>query len=233
MEESKPGPPLSRGRLTAMAATMFFIGAVLVAAVLFVSAGSLRYWNAWLYLAALLIPMLFALSYLLIKDPLLLEKRMRLREKEKRQKRYAVISPVFFVIAFAVPGLDYRYDWSDVPNWLVAVSTVLMVSGYAMFMMAMRQNSYASRVIEIQEDQRLIDTGLYSFVRHPMYLAAIILYLFSPLVLGSFYGLIPMALLPVILAYRIKNEEEVLLRGLKGYEEYMRRVKFRLLPHVW
>ncbi|MCL4539793.1 MAG: isoprenylcysteine carboxylmethyltransferase family protein, partial [Bacteroidetes bacterium] len=143
------------------------------------------------------------------------------------------ISIVFFIISFLIPGLDYRYQWSAVPLWLVILSTLLMVFGYVMFIAAMIQNSYASRVIEIQENQRVIDTGLYSIVRHPMYLAASILYLFSPIVLGSFYGVIPMLLLPFVLAYRIRNEEDVLVNGLEGYKEYMQKVKYRLIPHVW
>jgi protein-S-isoprenylcysteine O-methyltransferase Ste14 len=177
--------------------------------------------------------MTFTLIYLLIKDPELLEKRIKIKEKENAQKKYIKLSILLFVIAYIIPGLDFRFKWSSVPMWLVMVSLLIMICGYIGFIIVMLQNRYASRVIEIQNEQKLIDTGLYSFVRHPMYLSAIILYVASALVLGSYYTLIPMLLLPFLLAYRIKNEEKVLIKGLPGYEEYTKRVKYRMIPFIW
>jgi protein-S-isoprenylcysteine O-methyltransferase Ste14 len=163
----------------------------------------------------------------------LLEKRINLNEKEREQKKYVRLSMILFVVAYVIPGLDFRFGWSNVPLWLVLVSLALMITGYILFIVVIIQNRYASRVIEIQHEQKLIDTGLYSVVRHPMYMAATILYLSSPLVLGSVYALIPMALLPFLLGYRIINEEKVLLKGLQGYEGYVNKVKFRMIPFVW
>lgn len=206
---------------------------IFVAALLFIPAGSLDYYNGWLFLCSLFIPMSLVMIYLVVKDPALLEKRMKTDEKEKTQKVYLVLSILATIATFAIPGFDYRYQWSFVPVWLVAISTVFMITGYIVFFMVMKQNSYASRVVEIQEEQKLIDTGLYSIVRHPLYFGAIILYGFTPLVLGSYYALIPMVLIPLLLAVRIINEEKVLLSGLKGYDEYMKKVKFRLIPFIW
>lgn len=233
MEQTYENRPIRRARLLRIVVVRYLAVVVLLAALLFASAGDLSYWNAWLYMGALLIPMLFALAYLIMKDPELLEKRMRLREREEKQKKYVRISLVFFIVSFCVPGLDYRFGWSSVPVWLIVLATLLVLIGYMMFMIVMVQNSYASRIIEIQENQKLIDTGLYAVVRHPMYLAASILYIASPVVLGSFYGIIPMLFLPFLLAYRIRNEEEVLKEGLDGYREYMDRVRYRMIPCVW
>jgi len=140
---------------------------------------------------------------------------------------------IAFFVTFIIPGLDFRFNWSNVPLVVVLISTLIMLSGYMMVFIAMKQNTHASRVIEIQDEQKLIDTGLYSFVRHPMYLGGTILYGFAPLVLGSFYALIPMVFIPILLIIRIKNEEKVLINGLKGYDEYMKKVKYRLIPFIW
>ena len=209
------------------------MGLIFVGALLFLPAGSFKFWNAWLYIAALFIPMFFVLIYLVLYDPELLEKRMRLDEKEKPQRFYVKSSIIVTILIYILPGFDFRFQWSSVPLFVVIASTVVMLIGYFMFFMVMRQNSYASRVIEIQEEQKLIDTGLYSVVRHPMYMAATILFGFSPLVMGSYYALIPMIFLPVLLIIRIKNEEKVLKNGLKGYEEYMKKVRYRMIPFIW
>jgi protein-S-isoprenylcysteine O-methyltransferase Ste14 len=211
----------------------FLLGFVILVILIFVPAGTIDFLNGWLFVAGLLIPMTFALFYLLFKDPELLEKRVNLKEKEEAQKKYVKLSILLFIIAYIIPGLDYRYHWSSVPIWLVIISFILMIGGYLMFIIVMLQNRYASRVIEIQNEQKLIDTGLYSIVRHPMYLAATILYLSSALVLGSVYTLVPMSVLPLLLAFRIINEEKVLLTGLPGYKEYTMRVKYRMIPFIW
>jgi protein-S-isoprenylcysteine O-methyltransferase Ste14 len=211
----------------------FLLGFLFISLLIFLPAGTLHFFNGWLFIAGLLLPMIFALIYLILKDPELLEKRINLKEKEEEQKKYVKLSVSLYVIAYIIPGLDYRFGWSEVPLWLVLVSLVLMLAGYAMFMIVMLQNRYASRVIEIQKEQKLIDTGLYSVVRHPMYLAATILYLASSLVLGSYYTLIPMAILPFLLGYRIIGEEKVLLKGLPGYEKYKEKTKYRMIPFIW
>lgn len=201
--------------------------------IIFLPAGTICWWNGWLYTASLFIPMLFALFYMALKDPELLMKRLQMKEKEKEQKIYYRISLVFFVAAFSMPGLDYRFGWSHVPVWLVMTSLVITVSGYALFLFVMRVNSYASRIIEIQDGQQVIDTGPYSVIRHPLYCAALFIYIPSPLVLGSYYALIIMIALPFILVYRIRNEEAFLIEGLPGYREYMEKVRYRLIPYIW
>ena len=222
-----------RKRILPKVLLRFLFGLVFIGILIFVPAGTTKYFNGWLFIAGLLLPMTFALTYLFYKDPELLEKRVNLKEKEEAQKQYVKYSILLFIIAYIIPGLDYRYNWSSVPMWLVFISLIFMIGGYFMFIVVMLQNRYASRVIEIQNEQRLIDTGLYSVVRHPMYLAATILYLASSLVLGSYYALIPMSVLPFLLAFRIINEEKVLLTGLPGYEEYTRKVKYRMIPYIW
>jgi protein-S-isoprenylcysteine O-methyltransferase Ste14 len=186
------------------------------------------------YLSSQYLPLCFcAFIYLANKNPELLAKRLKTREKEKPQKIYLIITWIVFLSIFIIPGLDFRFSWSDVPLPVVIVSTFLMLSGYLMFFFVMKQNAYASRVIEIQDEQKVIDTGLYSVVRHPMYLSSIILWGFASLVLGSFYGLIPIIFFVAFMIIRIKTEEKVLKSGLKGYDEYMKRVKYRLFPYIW
>ncbi|MRS02332.1 isoprenylcysteine carboxylmethyltransferase family protein [bacterium] len=211
----------------------FFFGFIFLGLLIFVPAGTMKFFNGWLLIAGLFIPMMFIMCYLFIKDPELLEKRINLKEKEDAQKKYVKLSLVLFVSAYIIPGLDFRYNWSDIPLWIVFIALFVMICGYIMFIIVMLQNRYASRVIEIQDRQKLIDTGLYSVVRHPMYLSATILYLASSVVMGSYYALIPMVLVPFLLAFRIKNEEKILLTGLPGYEEYVKKVKYRMIPFIW
>jgi protein-S-isoprenylcysteine O-methyltransferase Ste14 len=209
------------------------LGAVAIGALLFVPAGDLGYWNGWLFMAALFIPMTIAFGYFYRTDRSLLEKRLRVREQQKEQKTYVKLSLAWFLLSFLVPGLDYRFGWSAVPMWLVAVSVAVMLVGYVLFIVVMVQNTFASRVIEIQQHQRVVSTGLYSVVRHPMYMAATIMYASWPLVLGSYVALLPMTLLPALLVYRIRNEEKVLRADLPGYTEYAERVRYRMIPFVW
>jgi len=223
----------NRSSLIFRALLFYLFSLLLVGLLVFFPAGSMKFWNGWLFLGALFIPMFCILIYLLIKDPDLLVKRMKTKEKEKTQKTYLILSIIVCLITFIMPGLDFRFNWSDVPLSVVLISTLIMMSGYLMFFIVMKQNTYASRVIEIQDEQKLIDTGLYSFVRHPMYLAGTILYGFAPLVLGSYYALIPAVFIPILLIIRIKNEEKVLVKGLKGYAEYMKKVRYRLFLFIW
>lgn len=211
----------------------FVLGFVFIGLLVFIPAGTLRFLNGWIFIAGLMVPMSITLIILYKKDPELLEKRVNMKEKEDAQKKYIKLSLIIYIVAYIVPGLDYRFHWSEVSGWLVFAALIVMILGYVMFAFVMIQNRYASRIIEIQNEQKLIETGLYSVVRHPMYLAATILFLASGVVLGSYYSLIPMLFLPFLLAFRIKNEEEVLLRGLPGYKEYMNKVKYRLIPFLW
>jgi protein-S-isoprenylcysteine O-methyltransferase Ste14 len=220
-------------KLIRMALIRFGAALIIVGLILFLSAGTLKYWNAWLFIGALFSPVVLVLIYLIKNDPALLEKRMKTKEKEKTQKLIIKLSIIPFIISFLIPGFDYRFNWSAVPLWLVIMATVIMLIGYGMFFVVIRQNSYASRVIEIQEKQKVIDTGLYSVVRHPMYLSNLLIYLSIPLVLGSFYSLITMCLFLFVFYYRIKNEEEVLKEGLEGYNDYMKNVRYRLIPYIW
>ena len=223
----------SGNKLLLKVLTRFLFAFIFIGVLLFIPAGTIKFLNGWLFIGGILLPMTFTLIYFYIKDPELLEKRINMKEREDAQKKYLKLSLILFVVAYIIPGLDFRFHWSDVPMWLVLVALVIMICGYIMFIVVMMQNRYASRVIEIQLEQKLIDTGLYSVVRHPMYLAATLLYVASTLVLGSYYALIPMLFLPFLLALRINNEEKVLLKGLPGYEAYMKKVKYRMIPFIW
>jgi len=224
---------LTRSALTRMVLVRYLEALLLLSAMFFLSAGTLAYWEAWLYLAILFIPMAFVMAYLLKNDPELLERRMRFREKETAQKRIIYLSWVWFLLAFLLPGFDYRFGWSDVPVIVVLASALLVLLGYGIVVWVFRENSYASRVIEVTEQQQVIDSGPYALLRHPMYLGAIVMYIFSPLALGSWWAMIPaLAIIPV-LVMRIQNEEALLLRDLPGYAAYRSKVRYRILPGVW
>ena len=206
---------------------------IMIGIVLFISTGTINYWNGWLFLAAVLIPISEELRYLIRKDPELLKKRMRTKEKGKNQKILISISTVFMGFAMIIPGIDYRYQWSHVPNWLVISAVAIFELGFVMYITVMKQNSYASRIIEVQENQKVIDYGLYSIVRHPMYVAINLTNLTMPLILGSYYALIPMFFCCFVIIARVKNEEKVMEKDLEGYKEYMKKVKYRLIPFIW
>ncbi|MCU0455503.1 MAG: isoprenylcysteine carboxylmethyltransferase family protein [Bacteroidales bacterium] len=196
-------------------------------------AGTLNYWQVYAYFGVILIPMLFVLRYFLKNDPRFLERRTRVAEKEKEQKLIQWINLPIFISAFIVPGLDRRFGWSDVPVEVIIITDVVILGGYLIIFLVFRQNSYASRIIEVDKGQKVITTGLYAWVRHPMYLGVLIMYLPTPLALGSYWGLIPMAFLPVSLVFRILNEEKVLSENLEGYKEYCIKTRYRLIPYVW
>lgn len=199
----------------------------------FLPAGTLRYWQAWMYTAILLVPMSLVVILFFKKDPEALERRMRTREKEKAQKRIVSLGTLPFVIGMLLPGFDRRWGWSSVPTWLVIIADVMVVLGYLVFVRVMMENRYLSRVVEVDRGQRIITTGPYAVVRHPMYSGTILLYIFTPLALGSYWALIPFALTLVVFPVRILNEEKLLLRELPGYKEYMEKTRFRLIPGVW
>jgi protein-S-isoprenylcysteine O-methyltransferase Ste14 len=229
----KANTNINMKKLVVRVAIRYLSSILIVGFVLFITAWSFNYWNAWIFMCILFIPMAFVMIYLLTNDPELLEKRIQAKEKEQEQKTVLKLGSIFLLAGFLIPGFDYRFQWSALPLWIVVISSVVFLIGYIMFFIVMKQNSYASRTVEIQNNQKIIDTGLYGIVRHPMYTAMLLIYFFAPLVLGSFYAVIPFIAWPFILAYRIKNEEEVLRNGLEGYIEYTQRVKYRLIPYVW
>jgi len=201
--------------------------------IFFLPAGTVDYWEAWAYMGILFIPMTGMLFYFLKTDPEVLERRMRTREQQKQQGILMTILVIFFFGTFLLPGFDRRFGWSDPPVWLVILALVLVFVGYLSFFFVLRENSYASRVIEVEEDQKVISSGPYAVVRHPMYTGVLLMYGISPLALGSTWGMLPMILLPIFLVARILNEEKVLREELKGYEEYTQKVKWRLVPGLW
>lgn len=211
----------------------FLSGLLITGAMLFVPAGTLAYRGAWLFIALLFIPILIMGAVLFVKNPELLRKRLEMKEREKEQKGVVALSGLLLVASFIVAGLDFRFGWSHVSNLLVIISSVILLVGYALYAEVLRENVYLSRVVEVQDNQRVIDTGLYGIVRHPMYLAVTLLYLAIPLVLGSWWALLMMSTCILLLAARIKNEEQVLHQGLPGYTDYTKRVRYRMIPWIW
>ena len=220
-------------RLFLSALTKFIFGIVLVGALLFLPAWTSDYTGAWLFMGLLFIPMLILGIVLFWKAPELLEKRLNHKESQKTQRGVVALSGLMFPIGFVLSALDFRFAWSHVPNWAVAVASVLFLVGYAMYAEVMRENAYLSRTVEVQEHQTVISTGLYGIVRHPMYLATLLMFLPMPLILGSLWGLIPFALYPIVIVIRILNEEKILTEGLDGYAEYKTKVRYRLIPLIW
>jgi len=211
----------------------FTVGLLLVGALLFIPAGGFGYTNGWLFAGLLFIPMLILGAVLLIKAPELLKKRLGAKEEEGTQKGVVAVSGLLFVGGFVVSGLDFRFGWSYVPTWAVIAASAVLLISYALYAEVMRENAYLSRTVEVQENQKVIDTGLYGIVRHPMYAVTVWLFLSIPVVLGSWWALLCfLPYVPVIIV-RIINEEKVLEAGLEGYTEYKKRVKYRILPFVW
>ena len=201
--------------------------------IILLPAWTLKFWQAYTYLVVLVVPMIFALLYFLKKDPKFLERRTRVKEKEKQQKLLSILSTAIFLAGFIIPGLDHRFAWSDVPTYIVITADIMVLLGYLIILFVFKQNSYASLIIEVNENQKVISTGLYGVVRHPMYLGVLIMFLPTPIALGSYWALIPFAVLPVLLILRILNEEKVLSNNLQGYKEYCQKTKFRLIPFIW
>lgn len=220
-------------KLVCNALIKFFSGFLLLGALLFLPAWTWIYPNGWLFLALLFVPMLLMGIVMLLRAPDLLAKRLNGREKEKVQRGVLALSGLLFPIGFVLSSLDARFGWSRVPTWCVILGSVLFLCGYAMYAEVMRENAYLSRTVEVQKGQRVIDTGLYAVVRHPMYMATLLMFLPIPLILGSLWGLCAFALYPVAIVIRILDEERVLTEGLEGYAAYRKRVKYRLIPFVW
>ncbi len=224
---------MTKKKLLISAITKFAAGLVLMGLLLFLPAGTWNYPNAWLFLGLLFVPMLILGVVLFVKAPELLEKRLQSKEKESTQKGVVAISGLMFIGSFVLAGLDFRFGWTNVPMWVVIVSAVLLLASYGMYGEVMRENAYLSRTVEVQENQKVIDTGLYGVIRHPMYTATIVLFLAMPVVLGSWIAFAVMLMYPVAIAVRIGNEEKVLEAGLSGYTDYKKKVKYRLIPFVW
>ena len=211
----------------------FFSGIFMLSLLLLLPAGTVFYWNAWLLIGILFIPMFIVGIILMFSNPELLRKRLKVKEKETEQKSIIISGGLMFICGFIVAGLDYRYQWSVLPKWFVIVATVIFFAGYLRYAEVLRENRYLSRTVEIQESQKVIDTGLYAIVRHPMYTSTILLFLSLPLVLGSLSSFVIFLMYPLIVIKRIKNEEEVLEKGLAGYSDYKNRIKYKVIPFVW
>lgn len=221
------------GKLFASALAKFVLGAVVVGLLVFVPAGTVAWWRGWLFMAILFVPMFGAGLVMMAKAPDLLRKRLDAKEDEDAQKSVIALSAVMFIAAFVVAGLGCRFGWPQLPDWASWAGAVVFLGSYALYAEVMRENAYLSRTIEVQEGQRVVDTGLYGVVRHPMYSATLLLFLSMPIVLGSAFSFVIMLLYLPIIAKRIRNEEEVLAEGLPGYREYMSRIKWRLVPGIW
>ena len=224
---------MKTSRLLAQGLLKMLSGMLIVGLVLFLPAGSWNYFNGWLFCGLLFLPMLVLGALLLWKEPALLEKRLNTKEQEKPQMAVVAVSSLLFLAAFVAAGLDFRFGWTHVPIWLVCLAAVLQLAAYGLYAEVMRENAWLSRTVEVQENQKVIDTGLYGIIRHPMYTATILLFLAMPLVLGSWVSFAIMLLYPVVIVFRIRNEEQVLEAGLAGYREYKQRVRCRLLPFIW
>ena len=211
----------------------FICGLVLVGSLLFFPAGTFNFLNAWIFIGVLFIPMFFVMIYLAIKKPGLLEKRIKAKEKENVQKTVVGLTALIFIVALIIAGFDFKYNWSKLPSIVSYISTGVLFVSYILYVEVLRENEYLSRNVEVQENQKVVDTGLYGIVRHPVYLATIFLYLSIPLILGSIYSFIIFLPFVLLIIQRIKNEEKVLEEGLEGYSEYKKKVKYRLIPFVW
>ncbi len=224
---------LTHDELKKMVIQRFLIVIVILAAMFFLPAWTFAYWEAWLYMAILIIPMFFVGSYLLKNDPDLLERRMRMREKRAEQKLIIQLSYPLFLLAYLLPGFDHRLGWSNVPPAVVIIADSLVFLGYGLVFLVFRENRYASRIVEVDQEQEVISSGPCAIVRHPMYVGTLLMYCLSPLALGSYWAVIPAVLIIPFIIARILTEEATLAKELKGYPEYMQKVKYRLIPGIW
>ena len=220
-------------KLFADALTKFFCGFLLVGLLIFLPAGTLAYAQGWLLMGLLFGPMFIAGLVMLAKSPDFLAKRLDVKEKRSAQQGVVKLSGLMFIAGFVVAGLDYRFGWSQMPKAVTVAASVLFLLAYLLYAEVMRENAYLSRTIQVEEGQTVVSTGLYGIVRHPMYMATLLLFLVMPLVLGSWWALIPFAFYPAIIISRLKDEEELLTRELAGYEEYKEKVKYRIIPFIW
>lgn len=220
-------------KLLISAAVKYLAGLILVCAMLFLPAGGFDYVNGWIFIGMLFVPMLILGIVLYIKAPELLERRLNSKEQENAQKSVVALSGIMFFAGFVVAGIDHRFGWSAIPTWGVITASVVLLVSYALYGEVMRENAYLSRTIEVSEGQKVVDTGLYSIIRHPMYAVTIWLFLSIPVVLGSLWSLLCFLPYVILIIIRIINEEKVLEAGLDGYTDYKKKVKYRLVPFIW
>ena len=220
-------------KLLISALMKFTCGLLLVGLLMFLPAGTLHYTYGWLFIGLLFVPMLIAGFVMLRKSPEFLAKRLDAKEKQATQKGVVALSGLMFIAGFVVAGLDYRFAWSKMPLPVTIAASVLFLTAYALYAEVMRENAYLSRTVKVEEGQKVVDTGLYGIVRHPMYMVTILLFLMIPIILGSWYALIVFAFYPAIIIVRLKDEENLLTRELPGYAEYKKKVKYRIIPFIW
>ena len=220
-------------KLFVQAVGKFLAGLLLVGILLFLPAGSFAYWQAWLLIGILFGPMFIVGLIMMKKNPSLLQKRLNAKEKQDEQKEVILLSGLMFSAAFVTAGLNFRFSWIVLPDWVSYAAAAVFLLAYALYAEVLRENTYLSRTVEVQENQKVIDTGLYGIVRHPMYMSTLFLFLSMPLVLGSVISFVIMLFYIPIIAKRIANEERVLEKGLEGYVDYQKRVKYKVIPFVW
>ena len=209
------------------------LGLILISLTLFIPSGTIKYWNAWLFIILLFIPIFITSIILLIKSPNLLKSRLNIKEKEQDQKKVVILSSIMFLAGFIIAGLNYRLNWILLPNIIVVIASVIFLLSYLLYAEVLRENAFLSRTIEVKKEQKVIKTGLYKIVRHPMYFSTLVLFLSIPLILGSLISFIIFLIYPFIIIKRIKNEEQILEKELNGYKEYQKNVKYRLIPFIW
>ena len=220
-------------KLFIQAIIKYIFGILIVGALLLIPANSFEYWNGWLFMGLLFIPMFISGIVLMIKDPELLKRRLNMKEKENEQKWVILFSGLMFISGFIVAGLNYRFKWLELPNIIVIVSSILFAISYILYAEVLRENTFLSRTIEVEKNQKIVDTGFYGVVRHPMYSITILLFLSIPFILGSLISFLIFLIYPIIISKRIKNEEKVLEKDLKGYKEYKKKVKYKVIPYIW
>ena len=220
-------------KLLIQAVAKFFLGLLSVGLLTFLPAGSFAYWQAWLLIIILFVPMFAAGLVMMKKSPELLRKRLNVKEEQGEQKTVVVLSGLMFIAAFILAGLNERFQWIVMPPWVSYAAAAVFLIAYALYAEVMRENAYLSRTVEVQKDQKVIDTGLYGVVRHPMYMSTLLLFLTMPLVLGSILSFAVTLLYIPIIAKRIRNEEQVLENGLAGYSDYKKQVKYKVIPFIW
>jgi protein-S-isoprenylcysteine O-methyltransferase Ste14 len=229
----KSNEQISKGNLIITVSIRLLTGIIVLAAMFFIPAGTFAYWEAWAYMSTLFIPMFFVFIYLIKNEPDLLARRMKMKEKEAEQKLIIKLSYIPFLISFLLPGFDNRFGWSNVPAVVVVISDISVLISYGIFFLVLKENPYASRIVEVEPEQKVITSGPYAKVRHPMYSVVLLMYILSPLALGSYWAIIPMILIIPVIVARILNEEKVLARDLDGYKEYMQKTRSRLFPGIW
>ena len=220
-------------KLFTQALTKFLLGLIAICLLLFIPAGTLNYFNGWLFIALLFIPMFIAGIIMFIKSPNLLKRRLNAKEEENEQKTVILISGIMFLFAFIIAGLNFRFGWFKLPKTVIIIASIIFLLSYTMYGEVLRENMYLSRTVEVSENQKVVDSGLYGIVRHPMYTSTIFLFLSMPLILDSIFSFIIMLIYPIIIIFRIKNEEKVLENELEGYKEYKEKIKYKIIPLIW